>query len=110
VLNRLAGLVSGLRIIPENMERNLWGSYGLFFSQRVLLSLIEAGMPRQAAYEMVQKVAMRCWNERTPFPDAIRAEGAITDKLSAQTLDEVFDPGYYIRHEDLIFSRVFNQS
>ncbi len=110
ILHRLAGLVSGLQIIPENMERNLWSSYGLFFSQRVLLALIESGMPRQAAYEMVQAVAMRCWSERRPFPEEIRAEAAICQHLTPQALDEVFDPGYYIRHEDLIFSRVFNKS
>jgi len=107
VLHRLAGLLSGLRVIPENMERNLMSSMGLFFSQRVLLALVEGGMARQQAYELVQGVAMRCWRERTPFPDAVRAEEGIAARLGAAALDELFDPGYYLRFEETIFDRVF---
>ena len=58
ILHRLTRLIDGLRILPENVEKNLWGSYGLFYSQRVLTALIEKDMPRQQAYVVVQKRAM----------------------------------------------------
>lgn len=107
MLHRLRNLLKGLRVIPENMERNLMGSYGLFFSQRVLLALVETGLPRQKAYEMVQKVAMRCWQERTSFEDAVRADAEITKHLDRARLDTAFDLNYYLRHEQTIFDRVF---
>ena len=108
VLHRLASLLAGLRIIPENMERNLMASYGLFFSQRVLLALVEeANLPRQKAYEEVQRLAMQSWENREPFPDLVRGDAFMTGHLSAATLDGIFDPGSYLRHEDTIFKRVF---
>lgn len=107
MLNRLNGVLENLRIIPENMERNLMGSYGLFFSQRVLLALVETGLERQKAYEMVQAVAMRCWQDRTSFEAAVRADAAITGRLDAARLDQAFDLKYYLRHEHTIFGRVF---
>jgi adenylosuccinate lyase len=107
MLNRLNGLLSNLRIIPENMERNLMGSYGLFFSQRVLIALLETGLERQKAYEMVQAVAMRCWQDRTSFEDAVRANADIAARLDAARLDQAFDLNYYLRHEQTVFDRVF---
>ena len=107
MLNRLSGVLANLRIIPENMQRNLMGSYGLFFSQRVLLALVETGLERQKAYEMVQAVAMRCWQERTSFEGAVRADAGITSRLAAQRLDQAFDLNYYLRHEQTVFDRVF---
>ena len=109
MLNRLNGVLTNLRIIPENMERNLMGSYGLFFSQRVLLALVEKGLERQKAYEMVQGVAMRCWQERSSFEAAIRADEAITALLDQARLDQAFDLNYYLRHEQTIFGRVFKE-
>jgi len=107
MLHRLANLLSGLRIIPENMERNLWGSYGLFFSQAVLLSLIDTGMDRQRAYELVQGVAMRCWTEKKLFPAEVRRDTAIARTLGESKLDELFDPANFLRQEDVIYGRVF---
>lgn len=109
VLHRLARLLDSLRVLPENMERNLAGSYGLFFSQRVLTALVEeAKTPRQEAYVMVQKAAMHSWETKTPFEDAVRNSEEITSRVSADTLNSLFDPREYLRYEDLIFSRVFN--
>lgn len=107
MLHRLNNLLKGLRVIPENMGRNLMGSYGLFFSQRVLLALVEAGLARQEAYVMVQKVAMRCWRERTSFEDAVRADADIAARLDKARLDKAFDLNYYLRHERTILDRVF---
>ncbi len=107
MLQRLSGLLEQLRIRPENMERNLQRSFGLHYSQRVLLALIATGMARQEAYALVQLAAMRGWEEQRAFEELVRADAGITARLSPQQLDELFDPGYYLRHEDLIFARVF---
>lgn len=107
MLHRLNGLLAGLRVIPENMERNLMGSHGLFFSQRVLLALVETGLGRQEAYGMVQKLAMRCWREGTSFENAVRADADIAARLDKARLDRAFDLDYYLRHEQTIFDRVF---
>ncbi|QAZ69384.1 adenylosuccinate lyase [Solidesulfovibrio carbinolicus] len=106
-LARLTNILKNLKVNPDNMARNLMGSFGLFYSQRVLLALIEAGMDRQEAYVLVQRVAMACWEGRKSFPDAVRADPAITAKLAPAVLDALFDPTYYLAHEDLIYSRVF---
>jgi len=108
-LARLTNILKNLKVNPDNMARNLMGSFGLFYSQRVLLALIEAGMDRQEAYVLVQRVAMACWEGRTSFPDAVRADAAIAAKLAPAVLDALFDPNYYLAHEDLIFSRVFGK-
>ncbi|MDD4952944.1 MAG: adenylosuccinate lyase [Desulfovibrionaceae bacterium] len=107
MLDRLAGLLGRLRVLPGNMDRNLMGSHGLFYSQRVLMALLKTGLPRQRAYEMVQAVAMRCWEQGASFPDAVRADPEISSRLAAEALDEVFDPGFYLKYEQHIFERVF---
>ncbi len=107
MLHRLAGLLSNLQVLPENMERNLWSSFGLFFSQAVLLALIESGMDRQVAYEQVQKTAMRCWTEKKNFADEVRRDTAISKALGTQKLDQLFDPANFLRQETFIFNRVF---
>jgi len=104
---RLTRILKNLKVNPDNMARNMMASYGLFYSQRVLLALIETGMDRQKAYEAVQKVAMACWEGRKSFPDAVRADPAITARLTTGNLDALFDPSYYLKHENLIYSRVF---
>ena len=109
ILNRLAGLLSNLRVIPENMQRNLEGSYGLFYSQRVLVELIDLGLPRQKAYEMVQAPAMRSWDTRRPFKDEVMGDMQIREYLSLETLERLFDPCYYLRYVSAIFDRVFGQ-
>ncbi|OLN27202.1 Adenylosuccinate lyase [Desulfovibrio sp. DV] len=109
-LARLTNILTNLKVNPDNMARNLMASFGLFYSQRVLLALIEAGMDRQEAYVLVQRVAMACWEGRSSFPDAVRADAAIAAKLPPATLDALFDPAYYLAHEDLIFKRVFGEA
>ncbi len=109
VLHRLTRLLKGLRILPENVERNLWGSYGLFFSQRVLTALIEKGMPRQQAYVAVQKRAMESWETHRSFPELIRGDEDIRAHLSPEELDAVFDVKHYSRFETEIVGRVLAQ-
>ena len=109
ILHRLTRLIDGLRILPENVEKNLWGSYGLFYSQRVLTALIEKDMPRQQAYVVVQKRAMESWETQKSFPDLIRADEEIQSKLSSEELDAVFSLDPYTRFEDEIIERVLNE-
>ncbi len=109
ILHRLTKLISNLRILPENMAKNLNASFGLFFSQRVLTSLIDTGIPRQEAYVAVQKCAMESWETGKYFPDVVRAEKSITDRVSKELLDTVFDATAYLKEEKTILNRVFSQ-
>ncbi|MBR3881460.1 MAG: adenylosuccinate lyase, partial [Mailhella sp.] len=106
ILHRLNRLIDGLRILPENVEKNLWGSYGLFYSQRVLTALIEKDMPRQQAYVVVQKRAMESWETQQSFPELIRADEEIRAHLSTEELDAIFSLDTYTRFEDEIIERV----
>jgi adenylosuccinate lyase len=107
MLHRLSGVLEKLQINPENMDRNLQSSYELFFSQRVLMALLEKGLPRQHAYELVQHPALAAWGEKKPFSRLVREDEAICAHLSAEELNELFDTGFYLRYEDTIMERVF---
>jgi adenylosuccinate lyase len=103
MLDRFAWLVEGLVIRPERMRRNLEASHGLFFSQRLLLALVEAGLPRDDAYARVQQAAMRAWEEERSFRDIVATDPEIADRVD---LDVVFDVSAYTRHLDTVFDRL----
>ena len=105
MLNRMASIVEKLTVYPENMKRNLEATHGLVFSQRVMLKLIDAGLVREAAYDLVQPLAMQAWTEQRPFRELIDSNPEITGYLSARDLDDAFDPAYHVRHVDAIFAR-----
>lgn len=107
VLHRLSSLLEGLRVLPDNMARNMEASFGLYFSQRVLTALVESGMPRQEAYVTVQKNAMQSWETRQSFPELVKADPEISGRLDAVVLKELFDAAFYLRHETAILNRVF---
>ncbi len=107
VMHRLTNLISNLRVMPENMAKNLKGSYGLFFSQRVLTALVNAGIPRQEAYVLVQKCAMHSWETGEYFPDVIAKENDINSKVSSEELANLFDANVYLKEEETILNRVF---
>ncbi|MEG2173374.1 MAG: adenylosuccinate lyase, partial [Desulfovibrionaceae bacterium] len=107
VLNRLCKLLDGLVVKPERMKKNMDHSLGLYFSQRVLTTLIDTGMPRQKAYEMVQRCAMQSWENQEDFPTIIRRNADISARIPAETLATLFDTRYYLQHEKTIFDRVF---
>ncbi len=107
VLNRLSNLLDGLRVIPKNVERNLWASFGLFFSQRVLTALVDYGVPRQEAYVMVQECAMQSWETEQKFPEIVKANSKISEILSNEILEKVFDIDYYVRYESMLLKRIF---
>ena len=99
-------IVEGLDVDAARMAENLEKSYGLVYSQRVLLKLTDSGLPRQEAYEIVQRNAMRAWRERRPFLELLAADAGVTDRLGAEELKGCFDPAFYLRHVDTIFQRV----
>lgn len=108
ILTRLTRLLDGLVVKPERMRENMDRSFGLYFSQRVLTALIATEMPRQQAYEAVQRLAMQSWETRVPFPDLVRGDADMRSRLGEAALNELFDPSYYLQHEDEIFARVFD--
>jgi adenylosuccinate lyase len=106
MLDRFTWLVEGLVVRPERMRRNLEASHGLFFSQRLLLALVESGLERRRAYELVQRTAMRALEKEHDFAELVRADAEITAAIDQRTLDEVFDLGGYTRHVDVVFDRL----
>lgn len=106
MLNRFNRIVDQLTIFPENMKANMDKTYGLIFSQRVMLKLIDAGLSREAAYDLVQPKTAVAWDEGKHFRQLLEADPQVTEHLSASDLDDAFDPSYHIRHVDDIFARV----
>ncbi len=103
MLDRFAWLVEGLVVRTGRMRENLDSSHSLYFSQRLLLALIEAGSPRDDAYRLVQRHAMRAWDEGLDFPTLVRADAEIADHVD---LAAVFDLDAYTRHVDVVFERL----
>jgi adenylosuccinate lyase len=103
----LIEIIEGLRVFPERMRRNLDLTGGLVYSQRILLALVDAGMDRQAAYKVVQRNAMRAWeDERTSFADLLTADAEVAAHLSSDALRSLMDPSDQLTHIDEIFARV----
>jgi adenylosuccinate lyase len=105
MLHRMTGIIDGLQVYPERMKENMERSYGLMFSQRVLLKLADKGLPRQQAYEIVQKNAMRAWRERTDFQALLGADPEVTARLAPADLAACFEPAWYLRNVDAIYRR-----
>lgn len=105
-LNRFSNLIEKLTVYPENMLRNIDRTYGLIFSQRVLLTLIDKGMSREAAYDTVQPLTQKAWDEQLQFKDLVYQETVITEKLSEDEIEALFDPSYHLSQVDAIFKRV----
>ena len=106
MLDRFTWLVEGLVVRPERMLRNLDSSHFLFFSQRVLLALVAAGRTRDDSYRLVQRNAMRAWDEETDFRVLVRGDEEIAVALPPSALDEAFDIDAYTRHVDTVFDRL----
>ncbi|MBK5924443.1 adenylosuccinate lyase [Rhodovulum sulfidophilum] len=106
-LNRLAGVIDKLVIYPENMLANMNKFKGLVMSQRVLLALTQAGVSREDAYRLVQRNAMKVWEQGKDFKEELLADAEVTSALSPAEIEEKFDLGYHTKHVDTIFARVF---
>ena len=106
LLAQMVRIIDGLRVYPDRMRENLDRSYGLVYSQRVLLALTEAGLARQAAYQLVQRNAMRAWEERRAFLECLESDPEVGRHVGPEALKACFDPGWYLRHVDAVFRRV----
>ena len=106
MLHRFANIVERLTVYPENMKRNMDRTFGLIYSQRVLLTLIDKGLKREEAYDLVQQKAMEAWEKQTSFKQLIKNEQKIQSVLTEQEIEDCFDHRYHLRNVDLIFQRV----
>ena len=106
MLDRFRWIVDGLVVYPDRMERNLWASHGLFFSHRLLLALVEHGLERAEAYRLVQRNAMRAWDEERDFGELVRADPDLRAHLDDAALADVFDLGATVANLDSTFDRL----
>ena len=105
VLHRFARIIRRFVVFPDAIKRNMECSYGLYNSQRLLLMLVEQGISRESAYEMVQPLAMRAWKEKRAFKEIVLNDEAICRHLSRDQIIEAFDVTYHLRHVDKLFAR-----
>lgn len=108
MLNRLCYLLGSLQVYPENMEKNIWLTRGLIFSEKVLLRLVDKGLTREDAYRLVQRNAMRCWKEKGDFKDLLVGDEEVRRHISIEEIEECFDIGHDLKNVDYIFERVFS--
>jgi adenylosuccinate lyase len=108
-LRRLSGLIRNLVVYPDNMLRNLNQMKGLVFSQKILLDLTQAGVSREDAYRLVQKNAMKVWEEGKDFQVELLADPEVAAALGEARIREAFDLSYHLKHVDTIFRRVFGE-
>ena len=106
MLNKFIEVVSGLKVYPDNMLSNLARTRGLIFSQRVLIALMNKGLARTKAYDLVQKAAMQTWRGTGNFKDNLLAVPEAARYLSAKELDKIFDLDFYLRNVNKIFKKV----
>lgn len=106
MLRRFGNIVKNLTVFPENMLRNMDATFGLIYSQRVLLKLIDKGMSREKAYDLVQPCTAKAWDKKLPFRAVLEEQPEITATLSKEDLDDAFDYHYHIKNVDYIFKRV----
>lgn len=106
ILNLFTYIMKGLQVYPQRMRENLEITQGLLFSQRVMLALIEKGLSRQEAYQIVQENSMKTWREKIPFKDLLIQDKRVSSLLSPSELDSLFDYNYYLRYVDKIFERL----
>lgn len=106
MLNRFGNIVKKLTVFPENMKRNMEATFGLIYSQRVLLKLIDKGMNREGAYDLVQPKTAISWDNQVPFRPLLEEDAEIMSILSMEDLDDAFDYHYHLKNVDTIFDRV----
>ena len=106
MLNRFGRIVKNLTVFPENMKRNMDKTFGLIYSGRVLLKLIDTGMSREEAYDLVQPYTAKAWDGQTQFRPLLESDATIMSRLSKEDLDDAFDYHWHLKHIDDIFKRV----
>lgn len=105
-LSRMTRIVENLVVYADHMRENMDKTFGLYNSQRLLTLLIDQGMAREDAYDLIQPLAMRAWEERVPFRDLVLASAPVVDRLGRDEIESSFDPRYHTRRVDEIFARV----
>lgn len=106
MLNRLGNIIQNLTVFPENMKRNMGATYGVPFSGRVMTKLIDKGFSREQAYDTVQPRAMQAWEEQRQFRSIVEDTAEITSVLSAEEIEDCFNPTWHLKHVDTIFARL----
>lgn len=106
MLHRFSGVIEKLMVYPENMQENMQKTHGLVFSQRLLLMLIEKGLSRESAYDTVQPLAMKAWEEKRSFRNLVESDSTIRENLSSEEIEDAFDLDYHTKRVDEIFERV----
>ena len=111
-LARLTNVIDKLVVYPERMQKNLDRMGGLVHSQRVLLALTQAGLSREESYSLVQRNAMKVWESdgELSLLDLLKADPDVSERLSGDELNALFDLGYHLKHVDTIFARVFGSA
>ena len=106
MLHLMVGILDGLVVYPQRMQRNLEASQGLIYSSKVLLALTESGLQREDAYKIVQRHAMHSWREGIPYRQLLDADDGVTARISAEQLDAIFDPQAFLQRVDATFERL----
>lgn len=106
MLNRFGNVIKNLTVFPENMKQNIDQTYGVIFSQRVLLALIDKGLSREEAYQLVQPEAMAAWETGTHFRERVKQNHKITSTLSEADIEDCFDYTYHLKNVDFVFDRI----
>ena len=106
MLHRFGHILDTLTVFPENMKRNMGRTFGLIYSGRVLLKLIDKGMTREAAYDLIQPYTAQSWDKQIPFRPLLEKDPQISSLLSKADLDDAFDYHWHLRHVDDIFKRL----
>ncbi|HOA16377.1 MAG TPA: adenylosuccinate lyase [Fervidobacterium sp.] len=110
MLEKARYLISNLRVFEDKVRKNIAVTGGLIYSQRVMLALIDKGMSREDAYTLMQKIALKCWEEQSSFEMAIRENEQVKNMLRTEELDALFVPDYYLRNVDKIYERFIDSS
>lgn len=108
MLHRFTNILTNLTVFPATMKKNMDKTYGLIYSQRVLLKLIETGLSREEAYDLVQSLTAKSWDEQISFKQLVQDNAAINARLGAADIEDAFDYRYHLRYVDQIFNQVFD--
>src|SRR5699024_7683261 len=103
--NRFTNLVKNLTVFEDNMKNNIDKTFGLVYSQRVMLTLIDKGLAREEAYDLVQPKPLESWETKMPFREPISADKRSTEVLSGEEIDGLFDENHHLQRVDIIFRR-----
>ena len=107
ILNLFLEILNGLVVYPERMRQNMDLSMGLYFSSKVLVALTEKGLSRDEAYDVVQRCAMKSWDQKIHFREVLSKDPVVSELLTDEDLDRIFDPGSFLKHVDYIYEKVF---